>query len=105
MIFLIKFPSYYFMSLPTVVESDPKAPFSIATTPRSRGGDYLFPSIAPLTLEQLYLIMLSVKKESSTFFFFSFFMTLPGIEPRCSEPLANILTIMPMSQNKKNLLF
>ena len=33
-----------------VVEGDPKAPFSIATTPRSRGGRYSFPWIAPLYL-------------------------------------------------------
>ena len=34
--------------LATVVEGDPKAPFSIATTPRCRGGCYSFPWIAPL---------------------------------------------------------
>ena len=34
--------------LVTVVEGDPKAPFSIATTPRFRGGRYSFPWIAPL---------------------------------------------------------
>ena len=32
----------------TVVEGDPKAPFSIATTPRRWGGPYSFPRIAPL---------------------------------------------------------
>ena len=32
----------------TLVEGDPKAPFSIATTPRCRGGRYSFPWIAPL---------------------------------------------------------
>ena len=32
----------------TVVKGDPKAPFSIATTPRCRGGPYSFPQIAPL---------------------------------------------------------
>ena len=32
----------------TVVEGDPKAPFSVATTPRCRGGRYSFPLIAPL---------------------------------------------------------
>ena len=30
------------------VEGDRKAPFSIATTPRCRGGRYSFPLIAPL---------------------------------------------------------
>ena len=34
--------------LATVVEGDQKAPFSIATTPRCRGGCYSFPWIAPL---------------------------------------------------------
>ena len=41
----------------TVVEGNPKAPFSLATTLRCRGGHYSFPWIAPL---YLYLIMLSV---------------------------------------------
>ena len=34
--------------LATVVEGDQKAPFSIATTSRCRGGRYSFPRIAPL---------------------------------------------------------
>ena len=34
--------------LATIVEGDPKAPFSIATTPRCRGGRYSIPRIAPL---------------------------------------------------------
>ena len=34
--------------LATVVKSDPKAPFSIATTQRCKGGRYSFPWIAPL---------------------------------------------------------
>ena len=37
-----------FVKLATVVESDQKAPFSIATTQRCRGGRYSFPWIAPL---------------------------------------------------------
>ena len=36
------------VKLATIVESDPKAPFSIATTPRCRGGRYSIPWIAPL---------------------------------------------------------
>ena len=36
------------VKLATVVEGDQKAPFSIATTPRCRGGCYSFPWIAPL---------------------------------------------------------
>ena len=45
----------------TVVESYPEAPFSIATTPRCRGGRYSFPGILHFTLDP-YLIMLSVKQ-------------------------------------------
>ena len=32
----------------TVVKGDPKAPFSIATTPKCRGGRYSIPRIASL---------------------------------------------------------
>ena len=32
----------------TVVEGDPKTPFSLATTPRCKGEHYSFPLIAPL---------------------------------------------------------
>ena len=37
----------YKVKLATVVEGDQKAPFSIAITPRCRGGRYFFPWIAP----------------------------------------------------------
>ena len=36
------------VKLATLVEGDPKAPFSIATTPMCRGRRYSFPQIAPL---------------------------------------------------------
>ena len=39
---------YIYKLLVTVVKGDQKAPFSIATTPRCRGGRYSFPWIAPL---------------------------------------------------------
>ena len=54
---------YKLLKLATVVEGHPKAPFSIATTPRCRGGSYSFPWIAPLYLDP-YLIMPSVKQGS-----------------------------------------
>ena len=38
------------VKLATVVKGDPKAPFSIATTPKCRGGCDPFPWIAPLYL-------------------------------------------------------
>ena len=34
--------------LVTLVEGDPKAPFSIATTPKCKGERYSFPWIVPL---------------------------------------------------------
>ena len=55
---------YYFLNkskLVTVVEGDPKAPFSIATTLRCKGGRYSFPGLLHFTLDT-YLIMLSVKQ-------------------------------------------
>ena len=36
------------VKLATIVEGNEKAPFSIATTPRYRGGRYSFPWTAPL---------------------------------------------------------
>ena len=48
------------VKLATVVEGDQKAPFSIATTPRCRGGHYSFPGLLHFTLDT-YLILLSVK--------------------------------------------
>ena len=53
--------SCLYISEPTVVEINLKAPFLIATTPRCRGELYSFPWIAPFTLDQ-YLIILSVKQ-------------------------------------------
>ena len=61
---------YIFISWPTVVEGDPTAPFSIATTSRCSGGSNSFPWIAPLTLGS-YLIMLSVKQGGIKYHFFS----------------------------------
>ena len=46
-VILIVWVSIY-VKLVTVVEGDLKAPFSIATTPRCRGGRYAFAWIAPL---------------------------------------------------------
>ena len=40
--------SYVCYKLATVVKGDLKAHFSIATTPRCRGGRYYFARIAPL---------------------------------------------------------
>ena len=67
--------------LATLVEGDPKAPFSIATTPRFTGGRYSIPKIAPL-----YSWSLPYKcKDASSNIFWIFSMTRPGIEPRSRE--------------------
>ena len=52
-IYIQKIPIYIYVYIikiksATVVESDLKAPFSIATTSRCRGGCYSIPWIAPL---------------------------------------------------------
>ena len=46
----------------TIVEGYPKAPFSIAATPRCRAGLYSFPWIAPLYPQYIPYIADSVKQ-------------------------------------------
>ena len=52
---------YIYIKLATVVEGDQKIAFSIATTPRCRGGDTPFLGLLHFTLDT-YLISLSVKQ-------------------------------------------
>ena len=52
----------------TLVEGNPKAPFSIATTPRCREGATPFPGLLHFTLDT-YLIMLSVKQSGIKYHF------------------------------------
>ena len=52
----------------TIVEGDQKAPFSIATTPRCRGGRYSFTPLLHFTLDT-YLILLSVKQRGIKYHF------------------------------------
>ena len=77
------------VKLVTIVEGNPKAPFSIATTPRCRGGHYSFPGLLYFTLDP-YLIMLSVKQRGIKYHFLSLWYDSTG-------PLANTLTARPMS--------
>ena len=49
------------VKLATVIKGDQMAPFSIATTPRCKGGCYSFPGLLHFTLDT-YLILLSVKQ-------------------------------------------
>ena len=83
----------YIVIWPTAVVGDPKAPFSIATTPRYLGRRYSFPSIAQFTLDP-YLMMLSVKQGSIKHQFFQFLVWLdlafnPDLPGHCRK-----LTIM-----------
>ena len=50
------------LKLVTLVKGDPKAPFSIASTSRCRGGWYPFPGLLHFTFDP-YLIILSVKQD------------------------------------------
>ena len=79
------------VKLATLVEGGPKAPFSIATTSRCRGGHFSIPQIAPF-----YSWFLLYNAEWYQVPFFVIGMTRPGIEPRSSRPLANILLIRLM---------
>ena len=54
--------------LAIIVEGDPKAPISIATTPLCRGERYSIPWIAPL---EPYLIVLSAQQSGIKYYFLS----------------------------------
>ena len=64
----------------TLVEGDPKAPFSIATTPRCRGGHCSFLWIAPFYPWFLPLL-LSVKQGGIKYHFFSLWYDDLGLNP------------------------
>ena len=71
----IHFFLHHNKKLATIVEGNPKAPFSIATTPRCRGGRYSFPGLLYFTLDP-YLIMLSVKQGGIKYHFLSLWYDL-----------------------------
>ena len=58
----------YIYKLATLVEGDSKAPFSIATTPRCRGGRYSFPWIAILanTPDQAETLLHSLERAAAS---------------------------------------
>ena len=58
------------LKLVTIIEGNPKAPFSRATTPMCRGRRYSFPGLLYFTLDP-YLIMLSVKQRGIKYHFLS----------------------------------
>ena len=72
----------------TIVEGDPKASFSIATTPRCMGGATPFPGLLHFTVDP-YLIMQSVKQGFIKYHFLSLWYD-SIIEPRSPEPLAKL---------------
>ena len=65
------------LKLATVVEGDPKPPFSIPTTPRYREGRFSFPVLLHLNLDP-YLIMLSVKQGGIKYHFLSLWYDSTG---------------------------
>ena len=86
------------VKLTTIVEGDLKAPFSIATTPRCRGGHYSIPWIASLYSWSLPYNAEFLAQRYQVTFFWVFGMTQPGIEPQSPEPLVNTLLIWPMAR-------
>ena len=77
----------------TIVEGDQKAPFSIATTPRCKGGHYSFPGLFHLpSIRTLYCWALSKAVSSTIFKVFG--MRRPGIESRSPRSLANGIQLM-----------
>ena len=85
----------YKVNCPTVVEGNPKAPFSIAIKSGCRGGCYSFLWVAPLTLD-FYFIMLIVKWGGIKYNFCEFGITQSGLNPGSPRPLENTL---PMDQS------
>ena len=83
------------VKLATIVEGDPKAPFSVATTPRCAGATP-FPGLLHFTLDP-YLIMLSVKQGDIKNYFWVFGMIRPSIEPWSPRQLVNTLLIRQMT--------
>ena len=60
----------YIWKLATVIEGNPKAPFSIVTTSQCRGGRYIFPGLFHFTLDP-YFIRLSSKQGGIKYHFLS----------------------------------
>ena len=84
------------VKLATVVKGDQKAPFSIATTLRCRGGYYSFSGLLYFTLD-MYLIILSVEQGGIKyhFFFKSFVLLDLGLNPGLPD---HWWTLYPLGQ-------
>ena len=77
-----------------VVESDPKAPSSIATTGRYWGGQDPFPGLPHFNLDP-YLIMVSVKQSGIKYHFFSLLY----------DPLKNWTQVSRVTGEKDSKIF
>ena len=84
------------VKLATVVEVDPKAPFSIATTPRCKRGCYSFPWMAPLYFWSVPYKAECKAKRHQVPFFGSLVWLDRGLNPGLPCHWANTLTNMPM---------
>ena len=89
------------IKLSLLVEGDPKALFSIATTPKRREGTFSFPWIAPLYPWSILYHGECKARWNHVLFFESLGMTRPGIEPLSPGPLANALTTRSIDRYKK----
>ena len=104
-IFIIPSNSNYFRYLDDILlinpqEVDLKAPFSIATTPRCRGGRYSFPWIALLYSWSLpYSAEWQARQHQVPFF-----ESLVGLEPSSSRPFANTILIRPRARLLKIII-
>ena len=79
-----------------VVQGNLKATFSIATTPKRRGGATPFPGLFHFTLDP-YLIMMSINQGDIKYHFISLCMTRPGIEP--SQAISNHSTHLTIGRS------
>ena len=86
------------VQLATIVEDDPKAPFSITTTPRCRGKALLIYLHCSTLLSIRTLLCWVLCKEVLRTIFWVFGMTRPGIEPLVSRIIGEHSPIRPMGR-------
>ena len=89
------------VKLVTLVEGDPKAPFSIATTLRCREGATPFPGLLHFTLDP-YLILLSFKKGGVNYHFLSLWYDLTRDWTQVSRTISESSTDYANEQLNKN---
>ena len=79
------------VKLATLVKGDSKAPFSIATTRRCKGGSNSFPGLFHFTLDA-YLIMQSAKQGGIKYHFLSLWYDLTGDWTLVSKTIGEYFT-------------